>query len=304
MMSIFYKFPAQTRATCLMIVALLMFTVMGICIRLSAEHLPVIEVVFFRNFLAVLILLPLVAHVGFGSLQMRRPKLFVVRAAVNAVGMFCGFTALTLIPLAQMTALSFTTPLFVTIGAVLFLGEIIRARRIAAICIGFLGTLIILQPGFVDLTAGSFLALVHALTIAMASLIVKVLTRSDSQHAIVTWMVVMQTPLALFPSLWVWEWPDLLTWGFLWGMALSGTIAHLCFTRAFSLVDITALQPLEFIKLPFAVILAWIVFAELPGLWTFVGGAVIFASTVYITRREAATRGSTQLTAGPGEPRL
>jgi len=110
--------------------------------------------------------------------------------------------------------------------------------------------------------------------------------------------------LALIPSLWVWQWPDLLTWGFLWGMALSGTIAHLCFTRAFSLVDITALQPLEFIKLPFAVILAWVVFAELPGLWTFVGGAVIFASTVYITRREAATKLSVQPTAGPSEPRL
>jgi len=287
-----------------MIVALFMFTLMGICIRLSAEHLPVIEVVFFRNFLAVLILLPLVARVGFGTLYMRRPKLFFLRAAINAVGMFCGFTALTLIPLAQMTALSFTTPLFVTIGAVLFLGEVIRARRIAAICVGFFGTLIILQPGVVDATAGSFLALVHALTIALASLIVKVLTRSDSQHAIVTWMVVMQAPLALIPSLWVWEWPDLLTWGFLWGMALSGTIAHLCFTRAFSLVDITSLQPLEFIKLPFAVILAWVVFAEWPGVWTFVGGAVIFASTVYITRREAATRRSVQPTSRLGETRL
>jgi drug/metabolite transporter (DMT)-like permease len=260
--------------------------------------------VFFRNFLAVLILLPLVARAGFGTLRMHRPKLFFLRAAINAVGMFCGFTALTLIPLAQMTALSFTTPLFVTIGAVLFLGEVIRARRIAAICVGFLGTLIILQPGVVDVTFGALLALISALTIAMASLIVKVLTRSESQHAIVTWMVVMQAPLALIPSLWVWQWPDLLTWGFLWGMALSGTIAHLCFTRAFSLVDITALQPLEFIKLPFAVILAWVIFAEWPGLWTFVGGAVIFASTVYITRREAAARQSLRPTAGPREPRL
>ena len=287
-----------------MIMALFMFTVMGICIRLSAAHLPVIEVVFFRNFLAVLILLPLIARAGCGSLRMKRPKLFFLRAAINAVGMFCGFTALTLIPLAQMTALSFTTPLFVTIGAVLFLGEVIRARRIAAICVGFLGTLIILQPGVVDITSGALLALVSALTIAMASLIVKTLTRSESQHAIVTWMVVMQAPLALMPSLWFWQWPNLLTWGFLWCMALAGTIAHLCFTRALSLVDITALQPLEFIKLPFAVILAWIIFSEWPGLWTFVGGAIIFTSTVYITHREAAARQSLQPTAGTREPRL
>ena len=293
MVSIFNYLSAQTRATSLMILALFMFTVMGICIRLSAANLPVIEVVFFRNFLAVLILLPLVARIGFGSLSMKRPKLFFLRAAINAVGMFCGFTALTLIPMAQMTALSFTTPLFVTIGAVIFLGEVIRARRIAAIFVGFFGTLIILQPGVVDITFGALLALISALSIAMAS-----------QHAIVTWMVVMQAPLALIPSLWFWQWPDLLTWGFLWCMALAGTIAHLCLTRAFSLVDITALQPLEFIKLPFAVILAWIIFSEWPGLWTFVGGAIIFTSTVYITRREAASRRYLQPTDSASELRL
>ena len=86
-----------------MIVALFMFTVMGICIRLSAAHLPVIEVVFFRNFLAVLILLPLVARVGFGTLYMRRPKLFFLRAAINSVGMFCGFTALTTVSYTHLT---------------------------------------------------------------------------------------------------------------------------------------------------------------------------------------------------------
>ena len=117
-------------------------------------------------------------------------------------------------------------------------------------------------------------------------------------------MVIMQAPLALIPSFWVWQWPDLKTWIFLLGMALSGTIAHLCFTCAFSLVDITALQPLEFIKMPFAVLLAWIVFAELPGFWTCVGGIIIFASTAYITHRETSTQQSMRPTIGQGEPRL
>ena len=185
MINFLSNLPAQTHAAYLMITALFMFTVMGICIRLSAATLPVIEVVFFRNFLAVLILLPLVTKFGYHTLRMHRPKLFFLRAAINAIGMFCGFTAITLIPLAQMTALSFTTPLFVTIGAVVFLGEVIRTRRIIAICIGFLGAIIILQPGFVELTLGTLLALVSALNIAMASLIVKSLTRSESQQAIV-----------------------------------------------------------------------------------------------------------------------
>ena len=106
------------------------------------------------------------------------------------------------------------------------------------------------------------------------------------------------------PLLCVWQWPTLETWGYLWAMALTATIAHLCFTRAFRLVDITALQPLEFIKLPFAVFLAWIVFAEWPDLWTWVGGMVIFASTVYITQREAKAKKSIRPNAGLRETKL
>jgi len=300
----FQNLPPQMRATILMVAALFMFTSMGIFIRLSAAGLPVIEVVFFRNALAMVLLMPLIMQMGRSSIRMQKPKLFFLRALINFGGMFCGFTALTLIPLAQMTALGFTGPLFVTIGAVLFLGEVIRARRIAAIAVGFLGTLIILQPGFTEISVGAMMALASALSIAMASLIVKKLTATETPEAIVFWMVAMQAPLALIPAMGVWQWPSLENWIYLWAMALSGTIAHLCFTRAYRLVDITALQPLEFIKLPFAVCLAWIVFGEWPGLWTWVGGAVIFASTVYITQREARAKKSLRPNAGIKESKL
>jgi drug/metabolite transporter (DMT)-like permease len=207
--------------------------------------------------------------------------------------MLSGFTAVTLIPLADMTALTFTSPIFVTIGAALFLGEVIRMRRMAAIAVGFLGALIILRPGFVEISTGAMLALVSALTIAIASLIVKKMTETESASAIVFWMVMMQAPIALVPTLFVWQWPTAEAWVYLWGMALSGTAAHILLTRAFGMVEITSLQPLEFAKLPFAVVLAWMVFAEWPDIWIWLGGAIIFASTAYITRREAlAKRGS------------
>ena len=292
------------RATILMIVALFMFACMSVFIRLSTNSLPVVEVVFFRNALAVVLLMPVIMHTGWSSLRMNKPNLFFLRALINVGGMFAGFTALTLIPLAQVTALSFTGPLFVTIGAVLFLGEVIRARRIAGIIVGFFGTLIILQPGFNEISFGAMMALASTLSIAMASLIVKKLTATETPEAIVTWMVVMQSPLALIPAISVWQWPTLQAWIYLWAMALTATIAHLCFTRAFRLVDITALQPLEFIKLPFTVILAWIVFAEWPGLWTWVGGTVIFASTVYITQREVKAKKSIRPNAGLRETKL
>tara|TARA_X000000950_G_C13878810_1_gene645981 strand:+ start:1378 stop:2343 length:966 start_codon:yes stop_codon:yes gene_type:complete len=283
----FKSMPVTLQASLMMLLALFFFITMGICIRLSSAFVSVIEVVFFRNILAVLILAPVLIRQGASSIAMKRPKLFFGRAMVNFIGMLCGFTAVTLIPLAEMTALSFTGPIFVTIGAVLFLGEVIRVRRVMAIAVGFIGALIILRPGLVEVSLGAMLALVSALTIAAASLVVKKMTETETNSAIVFWMVMMQAPLALVPALFVWEWPTLEAWVYLWGMALSGTAAHVLFTRAVGLVEITSLQPLEFAKLPFAVILAWAVFGEWPDIWIWVGGSVIFASTVYITRREA-----------------
>ena len=282
--------PVTLQASLMMLLALFFFTSMGICIRLSSAFVPVIEIVFFRNILAVLIMAPVLIRQGAGSIRMNRPKLFFSRASINFIGMLSGFTAVTLIPLAEMTALSFTGPIFVTIGAALFLGEVIRIRRIMAIAVGFVGALIILRPGLVEVSVGAMLALVSALSIAAASLVVKKMTETERASSIVFWMVMMQAPLALVPAIFVWEWPTLEAWVYLWGMALSGTAAHILFTRAVGLVEITSLQPLEFAKLPFAVVLAWLVFAEWPDIWIWIGGSVIFASTVYITRREALAR--------------
>ena len=290
MIARFTSLSPALQAALMMLLAMLMFTVMGICIRLSSAFVPVLEIVFFRNALALLILAPLLIRSGVASIRMNRPKLFFGRAAINFIGMLSGFTAVTLIPLADMTALTFTSPIFVTIGAALFLGEVIRIRRMAAIAVGFIGALIILRPGLVDVSTGAMLALVSALTIAIASLIVKKMTETESASSIVFWMVMMQAPIALVPTLFVWQWPTAEAWIYLWGMALSGTAAHVLLTRAIGMVEITSLQPLEFAKLPFAVVLAWVVFGEWPDIWIWLGGAIIFASTAYITRREALVK--------------
>ena len=293
MIARFTSLSPTVQASLMMLLAMLMFTVMGICIRLSSAFVPVLEIVFFRNALALLILAPILIRSGAASIRMNRPKLFFGRAVINFIGMLSGFTAVTLIPLADMTALTFTSPIFVTIGAALFLGEVIRMRRMAAIVVGFIGALIILRPGLVEVSTGAMLALVSSLTIAIASLIVKKMTETESASSIVFWMVMMQAPIALVPTLFVWQWPTAEAWIYLWGMALSGTAAHVLLTRAIGMVEITSLQPLEFAKLPFAVVLAWMVFGEWPDIWIWLGGAIIFASTAYITRREAlARRGS------------
>ncbi|MEC7237251.1 MAG: DMT family transporter, partial [Pseudomonadota bacterium] len=160
MITRFQSMPVTLQASLMMLLALFFFTSMGICIRLSSAFVPVIEIVFFRNILAVLIMAPVLIRQGAGSIRMNRPKLFFSRASINFIGMLSGFTAVTLIPLAEMTALSFTGPIFVTVGAALFLGEVIRIRRIMAIAVGFVGALIILRPGLVEVSVGAMLALV------------------------------------------------------------------------------------------------------------------------------------------------
>jgi drug/metabolite transporter (DMT)-like permease len=270
-----------------MLGAMACFSSMSIFIRLSAQEIPVFEVVFFRNFLAVLLMLPWLTRHGLGALHTKRIGLLTTRSGVNVIGMFAGFAAVTMIPLAEATALGFTAPLWSTIGAALVLGEVIRMRRVTALAIGFLGVLIVLRPGVEAVSLGAVLALSNAFLIAVTTLIVKRLTSTERPDAIVLWMALLQTPMSLIPALFVWENPALMTWVWLWCLAIAGTLGHLCWTRAYAASEVSQLQPLEFIKLPMIGLFAFLAFAELPSIWTWVGGTVIFCSTAYISIREA-----------------
>lgn len=271
-----------------MVVAMVFFTSMLIFIRLASDEIHTLEVVFFRNFLAFMFLLPWLMHQGFATLKTKRFGLLATRAAINVVGMVAGFFALTLIPLAEATALGFTAPLWATIGAVMILGEVIRMRRMVALVLGFVGVLILLRPGVESISLGSVLALTHAFLIAVTTLIVKRLTVTERPSTIVIWMALMQSLLSFVPALYVWQWPSLIAWLWLGCLAGAGTLGHLCWTRAFSIAEVSQLQPLEFIKLPLIAVFAYWVFAESPTIWTWLGGCVIFASTAYISLREAS----------------
>ena len=279
--------PSQNKAISYTLISIFFFSFMGVFIRKSSENIHIFEVIFFRNLLACLIIIPLMYSSGVASFKMNRPGLFVWRAIFVSIGMFAGFSALTLIPLAQATAISFTTPIFVTISAFFLFGEVVKFRRIGAILVGFIGMLIIVQPGVGSISFGVILAFIGAFFHSINLLSVKKLTAHETANAIVVWMVIMLVPISFVPAIFVWEWPSAITWFYLWCLAICGTVGHSFFTRAYSLAEITSLQPFQFIKLPMIAFLAWIIFSELPEYWTWLGGMIIFSSTVYITRREA-----------------
>ena len=270
-----------------MLGAMTLFSTMGVFIKLSSSQLHPLEVVFFRNLLAFFFLTPWIFQQRAKVFKSNRKKLYTVRAVFNVVGMAAGFTALTLIPLAEATALSFTAPLFATLGAALILGEIIRQRRIIAIIFGFVGVLIVLRPGVEALSPGALLAIGNAITIAITVLIVKKLTTTEKPITIVAYMALLQTPMALIPALFYWEWPNLITWIWLFCLAGAGTIGHLMYTKAIQLAEVSQLQPIDFVRLPIIAVFGYIVFAEQPSIWVWIGGAVIFLSTAYVTHREA-----------------
>jgi drug/metabolite transporter (DMT)-like permease len=204
--------------------------------------------------------------------------------------MMLWFVALPLTTLAEITALGFTGPIFVTIGAALFLGEDVRLRRWLAVIVGFIGAMIIIRPGFSALHLGVICILVSTPIFSASNLISKALARTDSASTIVIWqnivIVVCAAPLAI----WFWQtpgWVDLL-----WFIAAGacGTMGHICQQRGYQLADITLLQPIGFLSLIWNTLLGYFLFFQSPDVWTFVGAAVIFGSAMYISHREAVRR--------------
>ena len=301
----FFKLQSsQSKAITLNILSIVFFSIMVIFIRKAAENLHILEVVFFRNLLAFVVMIPILQSTGLSAIKMNNTKLFFMRGFFGAIGMLAGFTCLTLIPLAQATAISFSKPIFITIGATIFLGEVIKARRIAAIIIGIIGMLIIVQPGVNTFSFGIMLAIIAALAHSMNALIVKKLTLTDTPQAIITWMVIILIPITFIPAIPVWEWPSLETWLYLWGIGIVGTLAHFTWTKSYSMAEITSLEPVEFIKLPIMALFGWMIFSEIPGTWTWIGGLIIFISTIYISHRESKASNSLKPNDGAQEPKL
>jgi drug/metabolite transporter (DMT)-like permease len=275
------------RAALLMLASTLCFALMAIAIRLASSDVHAFEIAFFRNLFGLLFALPLLLHTGTHILKTQRLGLYFFRCAIGLCAMLTGFWSLVHMPLADAIALSYTTPLFVTIGAVLVLGEVVRARRWTAVAIGFLGALIILRPGVEALSLVALVALASAALSASAAISIKFLSRTEAPDAIVIYMVLIMTPLSLLPALPFWTWPSGMTWLWLIATGLLGTLGHYALTRAYRLGDVSALQSINFVQLPIVALLGWWLFSEAIDAYTAVGAGIIFGATIYIAHREA-----------------
>lgn len=260
---------------------------------------------FLRVVFAFITLLPLVALHGNAFFRTSRWRLYGLRAATGSIAMFCWFSALALITVGDVTAISFLAPLFTTIGAALFLGEIVRTRRWAATIIGLLGALIILRPGVVELSLGSWLAVASAIAMGISSVFIKRLADGDNPDKVVFISSMFQAPLTLLPALFVWQWPEPGLWPYLIAMGPVATLGHVTLTRAFAAADASFTMTFDFARLPFAVVFGFAVFGETIDVWTWAGAAIIFAASVFIVHRETQLKKQTASAAvGPASPRV
>jgi drug/metabolite transporter (DMT)-like permease len=269
-----------------MLVSTVLLSTMHVLVRYLSTDLHPFVVVFFRNLFGLVVLIPILMSNGLGSLATRQPGLYLLRIVIGLFAMLSWFYALSKVPVANATALSFSSTIFATICAWLFLREPMRIRRWAAIVIGLLGVLVVLRPGLEGFNRYALLVIVSAATWGVSITIVKRLSQTDETITIVAWMSIGLSFLSVWPALAVWQWPDATQFFLLLlvgGLASGG---HFFMTNAVRIGDMATVMSVDFFRLIWAALLGYLVFADVLDAGTILGAAIIFASAWYIVMRE------------------
>ena len=268
--------------------------VTGVCfiavtalVKYMGPRLPAAEAAFLRYAMGLVFLLPAIGNLRTAGLSRRQWGLFSLRGFFHSLGVILWFFAMTRIPIAEVTAMNYLAPIYVPLGAAVFLGEKLAARRIAAVCMGLLGAAIILRPGFREVSMGHLAMLLAAVVFAGSYLLAKVLADEVKPAVIVALLSVFVT-LGLAPfAAPVWIAPTVTEIFILAAVAFFATAGHFTMTLAFAAAPVTVTQPVTFLQLLWATLLGAVAFAEPVDIWVVLGGSVILASVTFITWREA-----------------
>lgn len=265
----------------------LFFVVLNTIQRVMTQQLDPFQAQFLRYACGLFVMMPLVLRAGFAAYKPKDISGQFIRGAVHTLGLVLWYTALPKIPLADMTAIGFTGPIFIMLGAYLFFKEPMHWDRWLASIIGFCGVMIVVGPRLAG-TGGHYnlLMLASAPIFAASFLLTKGLTRLENAQVIVVWQSITVTLFSLPMALLHWEHPSAMQWvGFLVSGVL-GSAAHYCLTRSFSIADISSTQSIRFLDLVWSAVFGWLIFSDIPSQTTLIGGVVICAATVWIAHRE------------------
>ena len=273
-----------------MVLTGVMFVGVTVAVRYLGTSINPVQAGFIRYAFGLVMVLPLLSRAGVFSLHSKRIGFHALRGLAHGCGVMLWFFAMSRIPIAEVTALGFTAPVFTTLGAALFLPERLRSYRIIAILAGFAGALLILRPGFREIDIGALAQVAAAPLFACSFLMAKSATRTESSTMIVVMLSVFCTLTLALPALAVWRNPTLEELGLLLATAALATAGHYCMTRAFKVAEVSAVQPFTFLQLVWATLLGLILFDEHPDLWIALGGALIVTAATWMAHREVRSQ--------------
>jgi drug/metabolite transporter (DMT)-like permease len=284
-----------------MVLSCIAFASMWVMIRYASRDVHAFEIVFFRNAIGTLWLLPMMLR-NPGLIRRERLTANLRRATSGFIATMGTFYAVSHAPMATVLSINYTAPLFATVGAVLFLGERIHIRRVLALAAGFIGMLIVLRPGAVPLTPGIIAAMISAVSTAFSIVAIRALVGKDDSRAVAAWSFILMTIPSFIAALPVWSWPPLHAWVLLVMIGGAAAIGQLTLSRAFALAEASAVLPYDFVR--FALIASFGIglFGERLDGYTILGGTIIFATTIYLAVREAKVARDARAASLPEQP--
>ncbi|MBM3571776.1 MAG: DMT family transporter [Alphaproteobacteria bacterium] len=266
------------------------WAIMGGLVRYLSAELPIFQITFVRAALGLLVLVPWLIRWRLSPLPTRHRSFYTIRGLSEIAAMLCWFTAISLMPVADVVALGFTSPLLATLLGAIFLGERFRLRRGLAILIGMGGALLIVRPGFQELQLSAILAIGAAVATAISRVTARKLSHTENPMVIVASIALFTVPGTMGPGLMVWQTPSWTEIGWLVVMGSLGTAGHLFLSQALRYAEASELAAYDFAQLLAAVAFGIAVFGEAPDLWTWAGAIVIAGTAAYVVRREAQLR--------------
>jgi drug/metabolite transporter (DMT)-like permease len=287
----FHRLPDNLKGIAFLMLASILFTLMALLIKLLGQHLHLTQILLLRQIGMIVMVAPAILRKFPGSLHSTRPVMQLIRVLCALVAMLGGFTAVIHMPLAEATAIFFAKSFFVTIFAVIFLGEIVGAYRWGAVLIGFVGVLIMLQPGTDNFTVYGLASLTGAAGAAAVMIFLRLLSRSDSADSILTWGALGVGVVMTVPGIYFWQAPTGLEWLLLVAVGVVSYFGQRCNIFAYKLGEASLLASFDYVRLLWATLFGFLVFGQLPGASTWVGAAIVVAAAIFMIYRETRRKG-------------
>ncbi len=279
--------PGNIRGIVWLSIGAFLFSVTDVIVKQLGKKFDPTELALFRYGIGMIILAPVFIKMGVAELKTQRIGLHIVRMSLAMAAQLGIFITVINMPLADATAIYFSKPLFTTVVAVIFISEVVSGRRWMATIVGFIGVVIMIQPGANTINPIALIAVASALAFATANVLIRVLARTEPPNRILFYYHIGGIIVFTGPAIWFWTMPVGIEWVLLISIAVLTTLGMTCFVRAFSVGEANAVGPIEYIRLIYAALFGYFLFNEIPSIWTGLGAILIVASAIYIARDEA-----------------